>query len=139
MKFVRYLPLQLFSIFPKFLNNFPPKKRKPSAGSEAGINRTRLSLLDCLTVLKYGKCRWGKHMKTETWSRSIQSILSIVFINAHAYAKTKKQNKLFPLAESTHDQRQSKNLFFIICYQITGAWISIIKILNNAKCIALRF
>lgn len=25
--------------------------------------------------------------------------------HAHAYAKTKKQNKLFPLAESTHDQR----------------------------------
>lgn len=33
--------------------------------------------------------------------------------HAHAFAKTKKQNKLFPLAESTHDQRQSKNLFLL--------------------------
>lgn len=27
------------------------------------------------------------------------------------HAKSKKPNKLFPLAESTHDQRQSKNFF----------------------------
>lgn len=33
--------------------------------------------------------------------------------HAHAYAKTKKQNKLFPLAESTHDQRQSKKFFLL--------------------------
>lgn len=140
MKFVRYLPLQLFSIFPKFLNNFPPKKGKPNAGSEAGINRTRLSLLDCLTVLKYGKCRWGKHMKTETWSRSIQSILSIVFIKAMHMHMQKLKSKIscFPWLSQPMIKDRVK-IFFFICYQITGAWISIIKILNNAKCIALRF
>lgn len=135
MKFVHYLPLQLFSIFPKFLNNFPPKKRKRNAGSEAGINRTRLSLLDCLTVLKYGKCRWGKHMKTETWSRSILSILSIVFIKA--MQKVKSQISCFPWLSQLMIKDRVK-IFFFICCQTTGAWISIIKILNNAKCIALR-
>lgn len=40
-------------------------------------------------------------------------VYSIYQGHAHAYAKTKKQNKLFPLAESTHDQRQSKNLFLL--------------------------
>lgn len=138
MKFVHYLPLQLFSIFPKFLNNFPPKKRKPNAGSEAGINRTRLSLLDCLTVLKYGKCRWEKHMKTEIDLDPYNQYWVIVFIKAMHMQKLKSKISCFPWLSQPMIKDRVK-IFFFICCQTTGAWISIIKILNNAKCIALRF